>query len=870
MRIEPNQWPELGALLDRALDLTGDARADWLTHVRAASPGLAEKLTELLSAEVSADRRNFLSEPNTLSLEGREIGHYTLVRPLGHGGMGSVWLARRTDGRFDGFAAVKLMNLALMSDIGQARFRREGTALARLAHSAIARLLDAGVAPSGQPYLVLEYVDGQRIDTYATSAALTHEQRVTLMLQVLDAVGHAHANLIVHRDLKPSNILVTTDGQVKLLDFGIAKLLHADGDEAATTLTSDGGSALTPDYASPEQVTGDSITTATDVYALGVLLYLLLSGRHPTKGDRTTPADTVRGVLEVEPQRLGLGDLDTIVDKALRKVPTDRYSTVAGFADDLRRYLRHEAVSARPDSFGYRVRKFVRRNRTAVAMATVLSAVLIASTAFALLQARRVAEQRDIALRAARRALAMGELQSVLASDSRGPDGEELTRTDRMKLAENVLVKKFRGEPWLVSEVMSELSMSFGQTEDRTQERAMLTRAADIARAGNAPAQLALAHCSRASSFRMDEQFDSIRLAMTEARAAMARAATAMSADARALCLDATAKEQYVSGNPDSAVILLKRALSAVESEPTSTLKGSMLQELSDMLRLSNRQREAVDVQLRLLDELETTGFGETEEFPLAVNFLDRTLSELGEFRRADSTYSAFIRKSEAVHGPGRVPQMMAFLHGMNKQRLGDVDSADVWIARATVRPSQEGSTMANWLPSVIATIRLEQGRLREARAAAAQLPGGRPGRRATAAVINAMNIRASGDARGALRHLESEMTAIFAATRDTFSLFTIPLVTAAQWRLEAGDARGADSLAQLGWRAAVSDSLAATRSGLAGRADLLRAQAQRVLGDSIRARASATRAVIALANGYGDTNKWTRVARALRDTLSR
>ena len=336
----------------------------------------------------------FLDRPLDVTLAGLEFGAYRLERPLGQGGMGTVWLARRADGRFEGTAAVKILNLALLSATGQERFRQEGSVLARLAHPGIARLLDAGLSGAGQPYLVLEYVEGVAIDEFADQNRLPLEGRIRLMLQVLAAVGHAHAHLIVHRDLKPSNILVTAEGAVKLLDFGIAKLLD-DGTGERTALTADGGRMLTPEFAAPEQVRGDRLTTAADVYSLGVLLYLLVSGRHPTAEGCSTPVDGMRALLEVEPSRLGLGDLDNILDKALRKSPVDRYPTVAALADDLERYLRHEPVSARPHSRLYRLKKFIRRNRTGVFAGSVTAAGLIAATVFSVAQMRYARQQRD-------------------------------------------------------------------------------------------------------------------------------------------------------------------------------------------------------------------------------------------------------------------------------------------------------------------------------------------------------------------------------------------------------------------------------------------------------------------------------------------
>jgi serine/threonine protein kinase len=363
--IDRVSWKELEPLLDQALDLGREERSRWLAELSARSPALASLLQSLLDSKDEVERLGFLTAVPEVSLAGLELGAYKLVRPLGQGGMGTVWLATRSDGRFEGFAAVKLLNLALLSAAGRERFRREGSVVASLTHPGIARLLDAGVNATGQPFLVLEYVDGLPIDDFAREHRLTVDERVRLFLQVLAAVGHAHAHLVVHRDLKPSNILVTAEGVVKLLDFGIAKLLDGESGGDRSALTLEGGRVLTPRYAAPEQVRDEPLTTATDVYALGVLLYLLLSGRHPTAGDGS-PTGEVRALLEVEPARLDLGDLDNILGKALRKVPAERYQTVAAFSQDLERYLRNEPVSARPHSAAYRIGKFIQRNRSGV------------------------------------------------------------------------------------------------------------------------------------------------------------------------------------------------------------------------------------------------------------------------------------------------------------------------------------------------------------------------------------------------------------------------------------------------------------------------------------------------------------------------
>ena len=288
-------WRLMSPMLDRALDIDRDERNALLAELRTAQPDVATALEEALHEHDRLARAGFLETPPATHpavpppLAGTIVGAYTLEKRLGAGGMGSVWLARRSDGRFEGAVAVKLLHVAVLDAGGAQRFTREGSFLARLSHPHIARLLDAGVTASGQPYLVLEHVEGVRIDEYADSRTLDLRARLNLFLQVADAVSHAHAHLIVHRDLKPGNILVDEHGQVKLLDFGIAKLV--DGSGADDTVI--GGRAWTPAYAAPEQVRDEPVTVATDVYALGVLLYDLLVEAHPT-GTGCTDSGRVR------------------------------------------------------------------------------------------------------------------------------------------------------------------------------------------------------------------------------------------------------------------------------------------------------------------------------------------------------------------------------------------------------------------------------------------------------------------------------------------------------------------------------------------------------------------------------------------------
>jgi serine/threonine-protein kinase len=514
----------LHPLLDEALELAPEARAEWLTRLRQERPDLAGEIERLLLTEAALDASRFLSGgpgeavQQATSLVGRRVGAWTLDRALGQGGMGTVWLAHRSDGRFEGQAAVKLLNLALLDPVGAERFRREGTVLARLGQAHIARLLDAGIAEGGQPYLVLEYVEGERIDHFCDERRLAPESRLRLFLDVLGAVAHAHANLIVHRDLKPSNILVTADGTVKLLDFGIAKLLEEGQPGAeASTLTDVGGRALTPEYAAPEQIAGGPVTTATDVYALGVLLYVLLAGRHPTGEGSRTAAEHLRGILDTEPPRLSTaadgagaesrastrerlrrlyaGDLDNIVTKALKKRPEERYATVGALADDIQRHLAHLPVSARPDAWTYRASKFVRRNRGSVLLGSLAFLALLGGLIGTLSQAARARVERDFAFRQLSRVEAVNDLNFFVLADA-APSGRPFTAGSLLAQAESLVARDRSSAPADRAELYLSLGRQYSLHEEETKARRLLERAYALSRESADPSVGAKAACA--------------------------------------------------------------------------------------------------------------------------------------------------------------------------------------------------------------------------------------------------------------------------------------------------------------------------------------------------------------------------------------
>ena len=515
--LNKTRWDILSPYLDQALQLEPDERTTWITALRAKDPTLASDLVALLEERSQASREGFLEGTAappvgvSASLAGQAIGAYTLVSPIGQGGMGTVWRAQRNDGRFEGMVAVKLLNAEWIGRTGEERFKREGNILARLTHTHIAHLLDAGLSSAGQPYLVLEHIEGEPIDRYCDRERLGVEARVRLFLDVLAAVAHAHANLIVHRDIKPSNVLVRTDGHVKLLDFGIAKLLESEagaGEASAgepSALTREGGRALTPEYAAPEQVTGDTITTATDVYALGVLLYVLLSGRHPAGDARRSPADLVKAIVETEPPRMSAvapdrvhralrGDLDTIVAKALKKKPEERYTSVTALAEDLRRHLDHQPIGARPDTLGYRTARFVRRNRLSVALAALVLIALLAGLAGTIWQAREAKRQRDLALAQLVRAAGINEFTTYLIGDA-VPAGKPVTMHELLAVSEQLVDRRFASDEPLAVDLLIMIGGIYNSLDESDNAQRTMKRAYEASRRLDDPAVRAAAAC---------------------------------------------------------------------------------------------------------------------------------------------------------------------------------------------------------------------------------------------------------------------------------------------------------------------------------------------------------------------------------------
>lgn len=405
----PETWKQIKDIVADAAGMPAGERDQFLDQHFAGDPEIREQVEALIRADnthaelLEGGIAAALSDLSGKSREGEQVGPYRIVKILGTGGMGDVYLAERIDGAFEQKVAIKLIKRGMDSDAILRRFVNERQILASLDHPNIAHLVDGGTTSDGLPYFVLEYVEGENILEYSSRNNLDVNGRLELFRQVCSAVAYAHRNLVVHRDLKPSNVLVTRDGVPKLLDFGIAKILRANDTDAVTATQQ---YVFTPEYASPEQVRGEQLTTATDVYSLGIVLFELLTGKRPYATDDRSIGGIVRAVCEsnpTAPSRAAAGpntsatnlkgDLDTIILKALRKEPERRYSSVEQFSADIDRHLKNLPISAAPDTWRYRAAKFVSRNRIGVAAACLILVTLLSGLAATLYQ-RNKAQRR--------------------------------------------------------------------------------------------------------------------------------------------------------------------------------------------------------------------------------------------------------------------------------------------------------------------------------------------------------------------------------------------------------------------------------------------------------------------------------------------
>jgi serine/threonine protein kinase len=709
MPLEADRWKLVEDLLQSALAMPPERRDAFLQQACAGDESLAAEVTSLLTSYRQAG--DFLLAPAievaaqaiavtdasrfAQSLATEVIPHYRILKHLGSGGMGSVWLAERSDGRFERQVAVKFINFAMIGPGGAERFRREGTILGRLAHPHIAELIDAGVTDTSQPFLILEFVEGRPIDEYCDEHALGIDARIRLFLDVLNAVSHAHANLVVHRDIKPSNVLVRNDGQVKLLDFGIAKLLTGDEHPAVASTISLEGGALTPRFAAPEQLMGGAITTATDVYALGVVLYMLLAGRHPTGEASDSPAQLLKALVEGETRppstvispddselaaargtapdtlrRQLRGDLDTIANKALKKNPAERYASVAAFADDLRRYLEHEPIRARPDTFSYRAGKFARRNRTAVALVSLAVVAIAAGVVGTLAQARTARRQRDLAFRELSRAEAINELnQTVLSEGYQSPE--------MIDGAERILVQQQEAPIADRVEILITLGRSADISKDGgAQSHRLLQEAYQLSRGVTDAGARAKAACALAGEVSYGADAARSEALVREGLAALPQQPE-FALD-RVFCLQIGGAVSRASGAAAEAIARLQLAQQVLNESPIPSWRLDFLTslDLGNSLRLAGRLRDASIQFEQIAARLTLQGRGDTAAAASVYYSWGVTVGQLGRPSEAERLiHRAIVKESGGEDAPDALPWHL-ISHAAPLRDLGRLDEA--------------------------------------------------------------------------------------------------------------------------------------------------------------------------------------------------
>jgi serine/threonine-protein kinase len=690
-----SRWEEIDRVLEGALELPSGERASHVARLTDGDDRLRELVMRLLhqldsdagrlggpGEQLVHDAFGLDSEAASPDLDqGMQVGSYVIVGRRGRGGMATVYEAARADGAYEQHVALKVLRRGLDTDDLIRRFRTERQILSSLSHPNIARLLDGGSLSDGRPYLVMELVDGKPITPYADAARLSLRERLQLFLAVADAVRAAHRQLVVHRDIKPSNILVDAQGHVKLLDFGIAKLLDADAGH-----TEAGSRALTPDYASPEQLRGGPITTSTDVYQLGLLLRELLTGLPPLAGDSrdarrpsrlagahitgipdATARAAARGTTPPALARSLGGDLDLIVDKSLRVEPSERYGSAEELAADVRRHLEGHPVDAHPESVSYRMRKFVGRHPLFLPGAAAATVAILGFMTVLTLQNRRITRERDAAQVATRRALTT---QNFLVSLLRSPDpttstgNREVTVIDALQRGRSRVATELEDEPHVHAALLEAMGRTFSglgrfETAD-TLLRESLALYTELY--GPSSPQLADPIHAMAINHRAERAFATAdSLFHEELRLRLAALGPASGDTAIAGLLAVMSGTRRDLGDQDSAVALAARAVTAHRNSGDSSSRAftAVLGNLAYVLRGANKLDSAEVIYREVLRrQLNTTGTP-ASALSLTHNNLGFLLRTGKRYAEAETAYREAHRLSKDALGGGHATTLM-------------------------------------------------------------------------------------------------------------------------------------------------------------------------------------------------------------------
>ncbi|CAN5182132.1 hypothetical protein BH09PSE6_BH09PSE6_09410 [soil metagenome] len=661
-----DRWSRINALLDQALELPAGEHERWLESLGPDDADRRESLRGLLSSHAQATGDNWLGDLPQLRASALEssdtdsakpgdiVGPYVLASELGRGGMGAVWLAHRSDGQIKRPFALKLPHITWGGQLAE-RLARERDILATLSHDHIARLYDAGVDAHGRPYLAMEYVEGHPIDIYCREHGLSIDARIGLLLQVAEAVAHAHSRLIVHRDLKPANILVTLEGQVRLLDFGIAKLIEGDF-TAETALTQQSGRALTRDYASPEQIRGEPLGTSTDIYSLGVVAYEVLARARPYRLKRATAVELEEAIATADvplasstctdpaTRRRLRGDLDAILQHALRKQASQRYPSIDAFAQDLQRHLDGRPVQAQPDRLGYRAAKFVGRYRLQVAAASVALLAVLSGAGVAVWQAREArASAREARIESATARAVQRFLESIFranSGDQVDPNrGREMSARQLLDVGAERIETELADEPAVRLELLRTMANMYHDLDVHDRALDLSRQRVDIARTafGDRSEQYADALIGAAGA--------QVDLDKPEAAAPLLDLAQAL-LDARAdrgsdlrLHLELTAAAMFLRTDQAKGYDAANRALTLARERPVSTQLVNALQLLAENSITLRKFGEAESALVEAIDIVEAHPELGANDEGTQLTLLGQAQGYQGRLAKAEATY---------------------------------------------------------------------------------------------------------------------------------------------------------------------------------------------------------------------------------------
>jgi eukaryotic-like serine/threonine-protein kinase len=902
MKLTSTEWRRMSELLDEALALPTAALAEWLRGLGGADALLADSLRELLvpigagrdpldrppdfAGALLADAVRRDDPPIELAA-GSTIGVYRLVRELGRGGMSAVWLAERVDGRLRRQVALKFPYAGPAQRQFAERLVRERDILAGLEHPNIARLYDADVTAGGQPFLVLEFVDGIPIDAYCDAHRLTLRERLVLFLQVLQAVHYAHARLVIHRDLKPSNVLVTGERVVRLLDFGISTL-EREGTQLESALTRFGGRPLTPDYASPEQVSGEAVTTASDVYSLGVVLYELLAGRRPYRLQRESAAVLEEAIAnaDVEPlarapvtstiaaargsergklERQLRGDLDRIVGKALRRGAEERYAGADALAQDLRRFLDGEPVLAQAQSFSYRMRRYVARHRVAAAaLATIVFAILLGA-GLALWQANEAREQRDRAVRALGRNEAMVDFMGLMLTEAAATD-EPLSIPKLLERSERILEQGGLRDSDQTAAALGVLASYHTAFDDLANADRLLTRARTLA-AGSREADLrAVLGCRQEYTRTLRSPDYSAMPAIDTLLAELHDAPLAA-----AVCHEQRALVAQAHGAAEAALDSARRALAEFRRSGSTqpVFEAELLGTLGYSYHLTGDAQSAGRYMGDAWERLRALG---REGHPVAIFLLENRASAalaVGDVIPAARDLEEAGRLATRHGVRGRLPASLLANRAVANYRLGRLDLArrdyEASLASAMAMKDSSAMTLAR---SGLGRVALAEGDMARAQSVydevAAQAATG-------ASQLVRTNVKYFGGLLAARRGHCADAERIFTQQLRDFALrgvkvgvMTQMLDERARCRVALGDAAGALADANSAVALARELQVAGRPSAFTGTALLELARLLGKRGEPDAAQAAARAAYQELRAAVGDDHADTRAARNL------